>query len=80
MVEKSVQTVKRLMYKVKDSGTAFYRNLLVYCTTTLETSTAPHGTQTEDQLTHQSEPPKNERARESEEVQGTTKNEVKVLL
>lgn len=74
MVEKSVQTVKRLMYKVKDSGTAFYRSLLVYRTTTLETSTAPQGTQTEDQLTHQGEPPKNERERESEEVQGTTKN------
>uniref|UniRef100_A0A8P4K6X5 Integrase catalytic domain-containing protein n=1 Tax=Dicentrarchus labrax TaxID=13489 RepID=A0A8P4K6X5_DICLA len=36
LVEKSVQTVKRLMCKAKDSGTDFSQSLLVYRTTPLE--------------------------------------------
>lgn len=36
LVEKSVQMVKRLMSKARDSETDFYHSLLVYCTTPLE--------------------------------------------
>ncbi len=41
LVEKSVQTMKRLMYKEKDSGTDFYQSLLVYRTTPLECGVSP---------------------------------------
>lgn len=41
LVEKSVQTVKRLMYKAKDRGTDFYQSLLVYCSTPLECDKSP---------------------------------------
>lgn len=41
LVEKSVQTVKRLLYKAKDSGTDYYQSLLVYRTTPLECGMSP---------------------------------------
>lgn len=41
LVEKSVQTVKRLMYKAKDSGADFYQSLLVYRSTPLECGRSP---------------------------------------
>lgn len=41
LVEKSVQTVKRLLYKAKDSGTDYYQSLLVYHTTPLECGMSP---------------------------------------
>ncbi|XP_076127486.1 GTPase IMAP family member 8-like [Alosa pseudoharengus] len=41
LVEKSVQTVKRLLYKAKDSGADFYQRLLVYRTTPLECGMSP---------------------------------------
>ncbi|KAJ8353520.1 hypothetical protein SKAU_G00210870 [Synaphobranchus kaupii] len=41
LVEKSVQTVKRLMYKAKDSGADFYRSLLAYRTMPLECGFSP---------------------------------------
>lgn len=42
LVEKSVQTVERLMYKAKDSGTDFYRTLLVYRTLPLDWGFSQH--------------------------------------
>lgn len=41
LVENSVKTVKKLMYKAADSGTDFYRSLLVYRTTPLECGMSP---------------------------------------
>uniref|UniRef100_A0A3Q4GPK8 Integrase catalytic domain-containing protein n=1 Tax=Neolamprologus brichardi TaxID=32507 RepID=A0A3Q4GPK8_NEOBR len=41
LVEKSVQTVKRLMSKARDSGADFYQSLLVYRTTPLECGMSP---------------------------------------
>lgn len=41
LVEKSVQTVKRLMHKAKESGTDFYQGLLAYRTTPLECGMSP---------------------------------------
>uniref|UniRef100_A0A3Q2Z5L4 Integrase catalytic domain-containing protein n=1 Tax=Hippocampus comes TaxID=109280 RepID=A0A3Q2Z5L4_HIPCM len=41
LVESSVKTVKWLMYKAADSGTYFYRSLLVYRTTPLECGMSP---------------------------------------
>uniref|UniRef100_A0A3Q2Z869 Gypsy retrotransposon integrase-like protein 1 n=2 Tax=Hippocampus comes TaxID=109280 RepID=A0A3Q2Z869_HIPCM len=41
LVESSVKTVKRLMHKAADSGTDFYRSLLVYRTTPLECGMSP---------------------------------------
>lgn len=41
LVEKSVQTVKRLMGKARDSDTDFYQSLLVYRTTPLECGVSP---------------------------------------
>uniref|UniRef100_A0A3B4B6M1 Integrase catalytic domain-containing protein n=1 Tax=Periophthalmus magnuspinnatus TaxID=409849 RepID=A0A3B4B6M1_9GOBI len=41
LVEKSVQTVKRLLAKAKDSRTDYYQSLLVYRTTPLECGMSP---------------------------------------
>lgn len=41
LVEKSVQTVKRLMYKANDSRADYYQSLLVYRTTPLECGMSP---------------------------------------
>ncbi|KAL7858896.1 hypothetical protein SRHO_G00140430 [Serrasalmus rhombeus] len=41
LLEKSVQTVKRLLYKAKDSGTDYYQSLLVYRTMPLECGMSP---------------------------------------
>ena len=41
LVKKSVQTVKRLLYKAKDDGPDFYQSLMVYRTTPLECGMSP---------------------------------------
>lgn len=41
LVEKLVQTVKRLLYKANDDGADFYQSLLVYRTTPLECGMVP---------------------------------------
>lgn len=41
LVEKSVQTVKRLMHKATDSGSDFYQSLLIYRTTPLDCGMSP---------------------------------------